>query len=1092
VNELLILRRRSSQVIFDTKVKTLMRWPVSIVALATISLAAACTQNNLPLETASRTFETLYASGNYKEAESVAAQAVNLARKNFDAESEHFADSLNDLAKLYLAQGLFEKAEMRFKNSLTIYEKLLGPQHPKNATSLNNLALVYDTKGRHKDAGQLYKRSLTVLENAYGSDHQETATALNNLGNFYRTQGRYDDAESLLKQALKARKSVLSPEHPEIADSLNNLAKINEALGRYDEAELLFDSALDIYKSTLGPDHRRTALARHNLAELYYLQGRYVAAEALHKRALDANIKSLGLGHPRVALSRNSLALLYKTLGRYAEAETQYKASLEIYENTFGFDHLNVAQNLNNLGELFRVQGRHKQAEPLFIRSLAIYDKALGPQHPSNATSLNNLALLYGAQSRHEEAGQLYKRSLTILEKALGPSHQKTATALNNLGEFYRTQGRYVDAEPLLIRALKVRKNVLGPAHPDIADSLNNLALVNESLGRFAEAGPLFDSALDIYERSLGSEHPNVALTLHNLATLYQKQGRYAEAYSYSRENVSILRKRFEVPIDVGPLSRDSEQNSVRFAFLHHLDLSLMMIDGFSRTGRAIEAFEIAQLTQTPEAARAISLMAARFSAGNRTLVGMIREQQDIRSRINTLNQALITNIGIAPEKRDGEKETRLRTGLSSLDTSLVSLNQRINEQFPSFGELVTPKPITLPQAQKLLGPSEALVLISRARNSDQTHVFILRNNAHYIHTANIGSASLQRLVIQLRKGTDLSAVNTVENLPVFNTSIAYKIYQFLFGPAEPILNGVNHVFIVADNSLGSLPFGVLVTEKPKLSAPYHEVAWFAARYAATTLPSVSSLHALRTFGTKYKAKRPFVGFGDPNFGNDRRVKLSSLSYTHKVRGFIPAPESPKNAYPRLQETADELHAIADALGANGDNIYLYDRATEDQVKSMGLDSYRVIAFATHGLKANEREGLSEPALLLSRPRQENDADDGLLTASEIATLKLNADWVLLTACNTAAGGKMNGEALSGLARAFFYAGSRSLLVSHWPVESNATVALITGMFQNLANNEDIGRSEALRRSMLSLMANKYQHPAFWGAFVVVGEGRRK
>ena len=200
----------------------------------------------------------------------------------------------------------------------------------------------------------------------------------------------------------------------------------------------------------------------------------------------------------------------------------------------------------------------------------------------------------------------------------------------------------------------------------------------------------------------------------------------------------------------------------------------------------------------------------------------------------------------------------------------------------------------------------------------------------------------------------------------------------------------------------------------------------------------------------------------------------------------------PDPATPNLPETAQELRAIARSLKAGEGEIYLGARATEAQVKRSDLARFRHLAFATHGAMAGELKGLAEPALVLTPPAQASEADDGLLTASEISLLKMNADWVVLSACNTAASdGTPGADGLSGLAKAFFYAGARSLLVSHWAVDSDATVALSTRMFAEAAKGT--AKAEALRRSMLALMNRSDQpyfaHPAYWAPFVVVGEG---
>ena len=286
-------------------------------------------------------------------------------------------------------------------------------------------------------------------------------------------------------------------------------------------------------------------------------------------------------------------------------------------------------------------------------------------------------------------------------------------------------------------------------------------------------------------------------------------------------------------------------------------------------------------------------------------------------------------------------------------------------------------------------------------------------------------------------------------------------------------------------------------------------------------LPAVSSLKALRRDAKASKAKQPYIGIGNPLLlgpdGNDRRawdqqsckgpsrpVQIASRG----IRGALPTfyrsglanVEVVRSQYP-LPETAQELCEVGQSIGAHEGAIRLGDKATEKAIKALSADgtlaNARVVHFATHGLLAAETEFMAtsktEPALILSPPDRATEEDDGLLTASEIAQLKLDADWVVLSACNTAAGGsdKPGAEALSGLARAFFYAGARALLVSHWAVNSEATVKLITKAFGELKADPKIGRSEALRRSMVSMIetGDGYAHPANWAPFVVVGEG---
>jgi CHAT domain-containing protein len=273
-------------------------------------------------------------------------------------------------------------------------------------------------------------------------------------------------------------------------------------------------------------------------------------------------------------------------------------------------------------------------------------------------------------------------------------------------------------------------------------------------------------------------------------------------------------------------------------------------------------------------------------------------------------------------------------------------------------------------------------------------------------------------------------------------------------------------------------------------------------------LPAVSSLTSLRRFAEARHATNPFVGFGDPDFcgGKVESVQVKGIQTVNLFDGGAANVDGGLRhlpLLPPLPDTASELRAVAQALRTPPSSVHLQHDATVTKVKSLDLSDVRVVAFATHGLVAGDLPALTEPALALTRPAEPTEEDDGLLRASDMPQLKLNADWVVLSACNTAAAdGTPGAEGLSGLAKAFFYAGARSLLVSHWPVDSAATVKLTTSAFRALNSDkrksyQKIGRAEAFRRAMLAMIdgAGKstktaYEaHPLYWAPFVVVGEG---
>ena len=260
-------------------------------------------------------------------------------------------------------------------------------------------------------------------------------------------------------------------------------------------------------------------------------------------------------------------------------------------------------------------------------------------------------------------------------------------------------------------------------------------------------------------------------------------------------------------------------------------------------------------------------------------------------------------------------------------------------------------------------------------------------------------------------------------------------------------------------------------------------------------LPSVQSLSALRKLAASGVAVKPYFGIGDPELGgsapapDNARGKAKpkvSLAALYRNGGAADLPLlltlSP------LPETVGELRRVARSLGASEDSVVVGQAATKDRLLATPLQDYRVLHFATHGLVAGDLNGLQEPALVLSLPPQIGKAEDALLTASEVATLQLNADWAVLSACNTASGDKVGADALSGLARAFFFAGARALLVSHWAVDSEAAVSLTTRTFGFLAQAPRLRRAEAFQRAMLTLIAEGYP-PSYWAPFVIVGEG---
>ena len=775
-------------------------------------------------------------------------------------------------------------------------------------------------------------------------------------------------------------------------------------------------------------------------------------------------------------------------------------------------------------------------------RALAIDEKSFGPGHPDVARDLNNLADLLQATNRLAEAEPLKRRALAIDEKSFGPDHPDVARDLNNLAVLLQATNRLAEAEPLYRRALAIDEQSFGPDHPDVARNLNNLAALLQVMNRLSDAEPLMRRALAIDEKSLGPGHPNVATALNNLGALLQDQGRWREAVAFHKK---------AKPIMIGvPGGSEPERGGLGKAVLAQNAGNLrgyaraLYRAGASDAANLSEGFELAQWALQNDAADALSAMAARFAKGGLELGKLVREQQDLLGS----REAAYRSLDAAAGKADAQVAETARSEIARIEAGLAEKQAALRQAFPDYAEMANPKPLALANAQALLGKRDALVLFltlpKYGQVPEETIVFALTKKQARWTSIGLGTSALRERVTALRCGLDSSSWRfgeqsrevckallgtevTEEQVPPFDAAAAHALYRDLFGGIEDLVKG-KRLLIVPSGALTQLPFEALVTAKPDKTLPrfeaYKKAAWLGQRQAIAILPSVGSLKALRAAKAS-AAPEPFAGFGNPLLtgrdGTDRsawakqdcrntappkqsRIASLAAGVASLFRGGAANVEDLRRQ-PPLPETADELCSVGRELGVPAPEldkaIYLGGRATVAQVKALSqsgaLARARVVHFATHGLLAGETalfaQNKAEPALLLTPPAEASEEDNGLLTASEAAQLNLNADWVVMSACNTAAGSADGAEALSGLARAFFYAGARALLVSHWYVNSEASVAITTGAVNAMKANPKMGRAEALRSAEAAVIAKggAFAHPSVWAPFVLVGNGER-
>jgi CHAT domain-containing protein/tetratricopeptide (TPR) repeat protein len=880
--------------------------------------------------------------------------------------------------------------------------------------------------------------------------------------------------------------------------------------------------------------------------ELLHRIGKYNEAAPIAEKVLALSKASLGEQHPDTLAAMTNLAQLYMGQGRLAEAGALLSRAITALERVRGKEHLETLTAVKLLAEVYTDERRFAEAEPLFRRAQAGATRVLGPEAPFTLGCIDGLAALSRLQGRMAEAEELYTSGLKTAERVLGPDHPDTIANVNNLGVLYRLQGRYAEAEPLYRRAVAASERVRGKDHPDTLKSLNNLAGLYNAQGRFAEAEPLYLRALESRERVLGGQHPDTLFSAATLGELYFKQRDWTRAAQLWRRSTRGIAARTRHGAGgagaSGKKASEAEQLSWQFSSLARA-VYHQKEEGTSPNAAADmrEMFHTAQWALSSQAAEMLAQMAARTAKGSGAMAGLVRERQDLLAEWQQRDAWRNAALGQETQERDAKEEAQNLARLDAINARITEIDRRLAVEFPDYAEFANPVPVTVEDIQAQLHPDEALVLILYAREwkptPEETFLWVVTKTEARWERAEMRGADLAQEVQALRCGLDAAAwtgsecrkllgedytgADAEQGKPLpFNLTRAHALYTALFGRFTDMIEH-KQLIIVPSGPLTQLPFQVLPSALPS-DGGFRKSGWLIRDHALTVLPAASSLKALRRVARSSAAAMPMIGFGNPLLDgpggrNSEGAQLARgnqqcgageplrIAAVRGLRSLKPVETKSGLAdvatiryqYP-LPETADELCAVARDLKAETAEIRLGSRATEQEIKALSssgrLAQYRIVHFATHGALAGQLSAASEPGLILTPPEKASEEDDGYLTASEIAGLKLDADWVILSACNTAGGDASGGQALSGLARAFFYAQARALLVSHWEVNSNAAVKLITSAAGTMARQASVGRSEALRRAMLALIVEGDEaetHPSYWAPFVVVGEGAR-
>lgn len=995
--------------------------------------------------------------------------------------------SMRYLAILYQFEGKYSKAEPLLLRILEIDKEILGEKHPDHISSLVGLAKVYQNQGKFLAAKNLLLKALTNIKEVAGENNPNYASCLTNLASLYLDEGDYLKVEPLYLKALNIRKEILGEKHPLYATSMNNLAMLYIIEGRYSEAVPLLTNALSIRKEVLGEKNIDYAIYLGNLGTAYFYQGKYTQAEPLLLKSLAIKREILGEKTLAYAAGLSDLAELYKVQGKYSEAEVLIQKALSIKKENLGEKNSDYATSLGILASLYSEQGNFYKAEPLLIKVLTVRKEVLGDKHPDYATAINNLATLYLAQEKYSEVEPLYLKVLTIRKEALGENHPSYAKSLNNLAQLYLDQGEYSKAEEIFLQSIALERN----KNASYAIILRNLALLYFYQDKFSKVELLLLEVLKIQKEFLGDNHPDYISTLEQLALIYIKLG--------LNENASIYFEKY------------SKANQIRLAYdIYNLSETELLYyvkyteDRFS----SIFAFlnDISNLY--PELK--INLFVSELLFKNLSL----RNQEQIKIAIQKSGNSLLQYKyeQFLFNKRQQVKLMELplekrASSYESLTEETEKLEKELARESTTFADFKKSMTITFGQIKDKLKNEELVINIvsykyygRKPTDSLLYSAFIIGKNYKFPKFITLfEETQLQLLLSKYKKQED--------SLRIDKQYLGKAISDLFFKPLEKELEGISTIYLSPSGLGHQINFAAL---------PVNDNQTIGDKYKLHILSSPAELIDYSSAKFEKGNNLELLLYGGIDYDKVNSISNTNIAKTENNDSQTELQtRSGITSFGYLKGSKKEVDQISIKGTQSGfKTTLLNDRvATEESIKQLdGRTTPFILHLATHGFffpdpikeapknifdlegkskiyKASD-DPMMRSGLLFSgankfwgKTTENTTTEDGILTASEISNLDLSAcQLVVLSACETGLGEVKGSEGVFGLQRAFKMAGVKNIIMSLWKVPDIQTAELFDIFYDECFAGKSI--HEAFQTAQ-SKMKAKYS-PYYWAGFVLL------
>jgi CHAT domain-containing protein/Tfp pilus assembly protein PilF len=920
------------------------------------------------------------------------------------------------------------------------------------------------------------------------------------LGQIYRQQGKYDTALAAAHQAFDILHEYSLREDDLAWEIFSLFAGTYSDRGELDSALAYNNRALLLFPTPEGEQRTKVSNSYNSIAGIYQARGDYLRALTPYMKALEILRVDLGEKHPDIAGLYNNIAVIYMRLGDYDLSLEYHLKSLAILDETLESGHPAFGIRYNNIAMVYRSKGEFDKALEFGEKSKAIFVKKLGAKHPNVAGVVNNIGRTYADMKEYKRALESYEEALTIWEEKLGQKHPNVTQSYFNIGEAYGKLGDPENAVSWLEKSLRIRRETLGEKNVKVAQSYNGLASV------YAYRQKL-DSALQYYQMAL------IALVEE-----------FSDTTIYA--NPRMLKSPSDLDL-LASLSAKGETLNRRYEGNHQLDGLKASLDAYECAAQLVETIRHGygaegsklQLGRTAfnvyEQAVRVALKlfditgdaaytSIAFSFAERSKAGVLRDAiaeshaqhfTGIPDSLLEQESGLRMEIAYDETQLQKEKEKKGEANVAKIarwesagfesHRKYAALVDGFEKHYPAYHSLKYQTNIVSPQElQKQMSDDKTMLLEYIIGDSTVTLFAVTKNRC--IAKSQSLHSSLTDLVTQFRRAiTNLDVEGYVD--------LAHRLHTYLLAPVREELKGIRKLIIIPDGILNYLPFEALLT-KPARKKP--------------TVDFSGLPYLIRDFEISYQLSARFLlegeGKTDANDGEmfagwapvfaDKPWRASGVLSAAVKSGA--ADEGNRKAITRsitvdgerfaeLKESENEVTSIEKLFEVHGRpaKVFLRGAAKESELKSQDAETYRFIHIATHGLINEEDPKLS--GIIFAAP-DSGSSEDGVLYAGEVYNLRLNADLVVLSACQTGLGTIAKGEGILGLTRGFMYAGARNVLVSLWQVADKSTADLMVQFYRNILMGQPY--STALRKAKLSLIAGtKYAHPVEWSPFVLTG-----